>query len=88
VRTAEPVTQESKTKISRDEAVKWVGEGANKLPKEYDLIPFGDDVDCFFMRSRGNWRGNKSSKKTRARRCSRTLHAFCAGQRRARTNAS
>jgi hypothetical protein len=44
--TSNPVTQESKTKITREEALKWVGEGANKLPKEYERIPFGDDVDC------------------------------------------
>jgi hypothetical protein len=44
--TSDPVTQDSKTKITREEALKWVGEGANKLPKEYERIPFGDDVDC------------------------------------------
>jgi hypothetical protein len=44
--TSEPVTMDDTTEVARDIALKWVSEGANKLLKDYEKIPFDDDVDC------------------------------------------
>jgi hypothetical protein len=44
--TSEPVTMDDTTEVARDVALKWVSEGANKLLKDYEKIPFDDDVDC------------------------------------------
>jgi hypothetical protein len=44
--TPEPVYQDVATEVARDVALKWVSGGANKLLKDYETMPFDDDVDC------------------------------------------
>lgn len=44
--TSEPVVENAETQVSREDALKWLRKGANKLPPEYAQIPFNDNYDC------------------------------------------
>jgi len=44
--TSEPFAEDIKTDVTRDEALKWLARGTNKLPKEYDNVVFDDSYDC------------------------------------------